>query len=290
MWHTTTTFEAPNKKHSNASFTDFVFGHLEKERSSLRRETYYTYKSTATKLLRFKRKIDFKDIDEKFIHEYREWMLRIGNNENTTSKSLRTLRTWINVALRFGMIQKNPFQYIRIKKIDGKRDFLNIEDFNALYNTYLSGKYTGMRQEILRYFLFSCTTGIRYSDIRRLEYSHISDGVIQLMMQKTTLPVAIPLSDKASLIIRPYGAGRCFRTYCNKVTNRILKMIVCDHGIQKKVTFHVARHTFATISITLGIPIEVVSKLLGHTDLKTTQIYTKIVDSVKAKEMTKWNF
>lgn len=80
-----------------------------------------------------------------------------------------------------------------------------------------------------------------------------------------------------------------FRVYCNKVTNRTLKQIGQQSGIQKKLTCHVARHTFATVSITLGIPIEVVSKLLGHTNLKTTQVYAKIVDSVKEREMEKWN-
>ena len=111
-------------------------------------------------------------------------------------------------------------------------------------------------------------------------------------MHKTGYLVGIPLTQKAiKLILTNYQSESdlLFRVYCNKVTNRVLKQIGRQYNIPKKLTCHVARHTFATISITLGIPIEVVSKLLGHTDLKTTQVYAKIVDKVKEREMEKWN-
>ncbi|HAT76663.1 MAG TPA: site-specific integrase, partial [Flavobacterium sp.] len=84
--------------------------------------------------------------------------------------------------------------------------------------------------------------------------------------------------------------GKVFRTITIQKTNEYLKLALTTANIKKKVTFHCSRHTFATCSITLGIPYEVVSKLLGHTDLKTTQIYAKIVDEVKIKEIDKWNF
>lgn len=293
-YYVTTSFgnyEQKEAVQSNQSFTDFIFSHLSDKRSGMRPDTYFTYKSVATKLLRFRPNIQFSDITERFISDYREWMLKIGNNENTTSKSLRTLRTWVNQALRHGHMQKNPFQYYRIKKVDGKREFLKIDEFNVLFDKYQSCAYSGMKADILENFLFSCTTGLRYSDMRRLKWEDIVDDMIILNMHKTSLSVSIPISDKAKQILKTCANDRqlVFKTYCNKVTNRLLKEIIKDCGITKKITFHVARHSFATISITLGIPIEVVSKLLGHTDLKTTQIYAKVVDSVKIREMTKWN-
>jgi site-specific recombinase XerD len=127
-----------------------------------------------------------------------------------------------------------------------------------------------------------------------LKGASIDGNSVVLNMHKTGYLVNIPLTQKARQLILSdtksfNNTESVFRVYCNKVTNRVLKEIGRQEGIQKKLTCHVARHTFATISITLGIPIEVVSKLLGHTNLKTTQVYAKIVDSVKYREMEKWN-
>jgi integrase len=195
--------------------------------------------------------------------------------------------------MRYGHIKNNPFKYLTIKKVDGKRDFLSSEELNILAEAYHTGKIKSVKdKEVLQYFLFSCYTGLRYSDLKALNKSAIDGNSIKINMHKTGYIVGIPLTKKA-LQLLPTGnlddTKTVFRVYCNKVTNRILKRIGVQLGIQKKLTCHVARHTFATISITLGIPIEVISKLLGHTNLKTTQIYAKIVDSVKEREMEKWN-
>jgi integrase/recombinase XerC len=271
------------------SFTDFVFKILADQRSQYSPETYYTYRSAATKLLRFRPSVRFSELNEIFIGEYRQWMLRNGNNENTASKTLRTLRTWVNQAIRYEHLSKNPFQYVRIKKVDGKREFLKISEFNTLFEFYSGGTMRNIDRVVLRHFLFSCATGLRYGDIKRLKWDDIEDEMLRLTMHKTQLPVSIPISDKAKVLLGERSKGSVFRVYCNKVTNRILKSVIKSAGINKRVTFHVARHSFATISITLGIPLEVVSKLLGHTDLKTTQIYARVVDSVKVREMSKWN-
>jgi len=279
---------------SDDSFTDYILHHLKENRTRLRSESWYSYKSQVTKLLKFKKAIAFSEITEKFINDYHNYMINhLGNNENTASKSLRSLRTFVNIALRYGHIKTNPFKYITIKKVDGKRDFLTAEELNALSQSYFAGEIVEpMEREVLNYFLFSCYTGLRYSDIKSLRMTAIEKNILQIKMHKTGYIVTIPLTQKA-LQLLPGAMHRSsapvFRVYCNKVTNRILKQIGINHKISKKLTCHVARHTFATVSITLGIPIEVVSKLLGHTNLKTTQVYAKIVDSVKEREMSKWD-
>jgi site-specific recombinase XerD len=280
--------------HSGESFTDYILTYLNENKPRLRLESWWSYKSQVTKLLKFKRHISFADLTEKFINDYQHYMLHtLGNNENTASKSLRSLRTFVNIAMRYGFIKNNPFKYIAIKKVDGKRDFLSMEELNKLSQTYFNGKFKSPKEkEILQYFLFSCYTGLRYSDLKSLKNSSIHGNSIHINMHKTGYRVNIPLTQKAIQLlpgVRQSDLQPVFRVYCNKVTNRILKQIGQRHGIQKKLTCHVARHTFATVSITLGIPIEVVSKLLGHTNLKTTQVYAKIVDSVKEREMEKWN-
>lgn len=279
---------------SGESFTDYIMNYLNTNKPRLRIESWWSYKSQITKLLKFKPHISFADITEKFINDYQYYMLStLGNNENTVSKSLRSLRTFVNIAMRYGHIKNNPFKYVTIKKVDGKRDFLSLDELNKIANAYFDYKITDvMEREIVRYFLFSCYTGLRYSDLRSLKNSSIQGNYVHINMHKTGYRVNIPLTQKAIQLLPETSQSdlhSVFRVYCNKVTNRILKQIGPRHGIQKKLTCHVARHTFATVSITLGIPIEVVSKLLGHTNLKTTQVYAKIVDSVKEREMEKWN-
>lgn len=276
------------------SFTDYILNYLDENKSRLRPESWLSYKSQITKMLKFRTNICFADIDEKFINDYQHYMLHtLKNNENTVSKSLRSFRTFINIAMRYGYIKTNPFKYITIKKVDGKRDFLSVEELNLLSEAYFSNKITDKKEKkVLQYFLFSCYTGLRYSDLKSLKTSSIKGSSLQINMHKTNILINIPLSQKALSLLHDKnetGTDSVFQVYCNKVTNKILKRLGVRYKIEKKLTCHVARHTFATISINLGIPIEVISKLLGHTNLKTTQVYAKIVDSVKEREMLKWN-
>jgi len=282
-----------NHNSEEQSFTDYIVGYLEENKSKFKLETWFGYKSQISKLLKFKNEIHFSDINERLINDYRQYMLNIlGNNENTASKSLRVLRTFVNICMRFGHIKTNPFQYTSIKKVDGKRDFLSIEELNKLIDYYSKDNFAkSIEKDILGYFLFACYTGLRYSDLKAFSADSIIDNSIHLRMHKTGYLVNIPLSNKAKkyIPVTPFNNNCVFRIYCNKVTNRVLKKIGIELELNKKLTCHVARHTFATVSISLGIPIEVVSKLLGHTSIRTTQVYAKIVDTVKIKEMQKWD-
>lgn len=284
---------ALNHYTSEQSFTDYILGYLEENKTKFKIETWFGYKSQISKMLKFKKEILFSDVNEKFINDYRQYMLNtLSNNENTASKSLRVLRTFVNISMRFGYIKTNPFQYTSIKKVDGKRDFLSIEELNRLTEYYLKDNFPQLiEKEVLGYFLFACYTGLRYSDLKTFSMDTIVNESIHLRMHKTGFLVNIPLSKRAKMFIpQNHFNGSCvFRIYCNKVTNKVLKKIGIKLGLNKKLTCHVARHTFATVSISLGIPIEVVSKLLGHTSIRTTQVYAKIVDTVKIKEMQKWD-
>lgn len=275
------------------SFTDYILGYLEENKTKFKIETWFGYKSQISKMLKFKKEILFSDINEKFINDYRQYMVNtLSNNENTASKSLRVLRTFVNISMRFGYLKTNPFQYTSIKKVDGKRDFLSIEELNKITDYYSKDDFAqSIEKDILGYFLFACYTGLRYSDLKTFSMDSIIDNSIHLRMHKTGYLVNIPLSKKAKKFIpvTPFNNTCVFKIYCNKVTNRVLKKIGIELELNKKLTCHVARHTFATVSISLGIPIEVVSKLLGHTSIRTTQVYAKIVDTVKIKEMQKWD-
>jgi site-specific recombinase XerC len=277
------------------SFVDFILSYLNDNSSRLRPETWSGYKSQISKMLKFKKQVSFVDVSEKFINDYRHYMLHVlHNNENTIGKSLRILRTFVNLAMRHKYIKHNPFEYISIKKVEGKRDFLSAEELNRLARLYLSGEITNLKERrVVQYFLFACYTGLRYSDLKALRSASIQDNHLRLNMHKTNCMVNIPLSKKALQLLPQKKENNnnesIFQVYCNRVTNRILHKVSVQHHFNKHLTCHVARHTFATVSIHLGIPIEVVSKFLGHTNLRTTQLYARIIDPVKDREMKKWD-
>lgn len=285
-----------NKDYSDASFVEFVFDEIEKRDVAF--ETLRTYKSQITKLQQFKKNILFSEINLSFIKNYKSFMLnKLGNKPNTANKSLGMLKTFVNWGIEKRLIKENPFKQIRISKVQGERQYLSMSEVEKLEDLYYHGDLKYRQQNVLRYFLFVCYTGLRYSDIKNLKYKHIKKRLfkgnevsfVEIQMHKTQLPVSIPLINKAkALMPKEYMKNySVFKVLSNQKTNQYLKEIVKAVGIDKRITFHSARHTLATNGLEMGIPIEVVSKILGHTELKTTQIYAKVNDGLKYKEMMK---
>ncbi|MEI6900768.1 MAG: site-specific integrase, partial [Bacteroidota bacterium] len=261
-------------------------------------ETIRGYNSYISKLRRFAPNLTFPEITREFITSYHADMVKHGNQVNTVHKSLSFIRTMIKRAQREGFVQENPFQFYPLQKKAGEREYLNIDELAQIETLFAKGTMKGYQANACKCFLFACYTGLRYQDVRELRYESIKKEIhdgkekvfIRLTMHKTKDPVSIPLIDKAKVMISSGApAEKVFRVPSNQVINRYLKEISELAKIKKTVTFHVSRHTFATISIIHGIPIEVVSKLLGHLNLKTTMIYSKIPDSVKIDYMDRWN-
>ena len=253
--------------------------------------SFFTIKTLNSHLRKFKRfspTLSFSDITLSFIKDYDNYMIDLGNSENSRFKSMAILKSLINKAIKDGHIKENPFKAFPIGKKAGNREFLTIDELKILEEYYASK--SAIYKNTLRYFLFACYSGLRYQDIKKLRFIELSEGMISLEMHKTKENIKIPLIKKSKKLIgKGLDEQSVFRVSTNQVTNRNLKKIMKAVGIKKEITFHSARHTFATVGISLGIPIEVVSKLLGHKDLQTTQIYAKIVDDVKIREMNKWN-
>lgn len=269
----------------------FALEFIESFKNKYAESTYKMLVSEINKLKRFKPSLTFDEIDYDFFSRY-EIYLRdtLKNQPNTISKSLKKIQLFINIAIRKGILASNPVSYYKIKIIASKRAYLTIEELQTLEHLYNSKEINQNMSETLHCFLFACYTGLRYSDIRKLDYKDITDGCIQLTQSKTGIQVTIPLSDKAKLLInQSWQSGSVFSVCSNMKANAHLKLIIEKAGINKKVTFHTARHTFATISLNIGIPMEIVSKLLGHSDIKTTQIYAKLFEKTKFEQMEKWN-
>lgn len=209
-----------------------------------------------------------------------------GLAENTRYKYFTILKTVINSAVRSGVMPRNPFDIVdnslKPKQEGSKREFLTLEELQILMAT----KPTDHTRKT---FLFGCFTGLRHSDIVSLTWEDITDGenglTIRKRQQKTDVFVEIPLS-KAAISLLPERAGNGL-VFGDKFTqvhrNKIIRKWVESVGINKHITFHCSRHTFATLLITKGADLYVVSKLLGHTNIETTQIYAKVVDESRKK-------
>lgn len=276
------------------TFKEFALKEIERRKHEYSYEYCRNFKSEISKLDKFKKDVKLKDMDIDFILDYERYMVEVlGNGTNTVGKTMKRLKRLLNWAKQGKLIKVNPYEEYRIKFAPTNRKFLAIEEVNILFELYQKGNLKKYQQNVLRYFLFSCFTGLRYTDVSELKKKHIQGDMISIEMHKVKREVRIPITEKAKVLL-PNSLNledeEVFKVATNQVVNRVLKEIIKIAGIRKNITFHCARHTFATIALTLGIRIEVVSDLLGHNDLKMTRIYAKIVDNLRNEEMKKFNF
>jgi site-specific recombinase XerD len=242
--------------------------------------------------------IDIRDLDFEFITEYEFWLKGIRKcSHNTTIKYISNFRKIIHRCLQHGWLQKDPFLGFSMVKKEVERTPLNDFELSALLEKKF---HIGRLSFVKDIFLFSCFSGLAYSDVKKLKRSEINIGVdgekwIFTIRKKTKTSSRIPLLPIALEIINRYedhpqckNEDRVLPIYTNQKMNAYLKEIADVCGINKKLTYHIARHTFATtVTLSNGVPIETVSKMLGHKDLKTTQLYAKILDKKIGDDMVK---
>lgn len=240
-------------------------------------------------------RVSLKDVDKDFCLSYLQYLrtakTKYGKpySRGTADGYFRALHTILNYAVRNDMIQYNPIDKIdreeKIKVPETSRAFLTVDEIRKLIETPTKN------ETLKRAFLFACFCGLRLSDVCALQWGNITheNGIysVSLTMKKTGRPITVPLS-KEALKWLPVREGwesdndNVFSFAANLTfVGRCLRKWAKDAGITKHVTFHKARHTFATMMLTLGADLYTVSKLLGHTDITTTQIYAKLVDQKK---------
>lgn len=237
--------------------------------------------------------IPLVEIGHKFIVDFDGYLrTTCGCNENTAAKFLQTFKIIIIRAKNNGYIKADPFANyrIRIKRVD--RGYLTQEELDKIAEK----KFVTKRLERIRdIFLFSCYTGLAYIDLKELTENDIKtsfDGNKWIMTHrhKTNTPVNVPLLDIPMSIIKKYKGqtknGMLLPVPSNQKTNQYLKDIADACEIDKNITFHLARHTFATtVTLLHGVSIESVSKMLGHTNIQTTQIYARITNEKISRDM-----
>ncbi len=217
-------------------------------------------------------------------HKPRHNKKQIGNND--IMKHLQRLRKMITLAYNMEWIDHDPFRKFKQKLIPTQRGYLTAKELERLEVLAINSKRLNTVRDL---FVFSCYTGISYIDLMLLTKESLVLGMdtywIVTKREKNGNPVKIQLLNKALDLIKCYMTDKrsvinntLFPMISNQKTNAYLKEIAPLAEIQKNLTFHMARHTFAaTVTLTNGVPIETISKMLGHTRLATTQIYAKVV-------------
>jgi len=240
--------------------------------------------------------IEIKSLSFDFVSEFEFWLKSVRNcNHNSAIKYIGNMRKIVNYCMKTGWLSKDPFFGFKMAKKEVVREYLSEDELTSLANKKFNIDRLGQVRDI---FLFSCYTGLAFIDVFQLTPASIAKGVdgkqwIFTSRQKTDTLTRIPILPQAQEILNQYkDHPRCINErkvvpiLSNQKMNAYLKEIADLCGITKTLTFHIARHTFATtVTLNNNVPIESVSKMLGHKSIKITQHYAKIMDKKVSEDM-----
>ncbi len=236
------------------------------------------------------------DLRLRFVTEFEHYLLTKGKLQtNTAHKYIKNLKKIMNMAVGLDWIPSNPFNNFRCSYTAPKREVLTQEELDILKTKDIS---IARLAEVRDVFLFCCYTGFAYSDIYKFDYNAVTKGIdgeywLSTHRQKTGVKESVPLLPIALEIIKKYrknkyciDSNRLLPVNSNQCYNAYLKELADICGIEKRITSHIARHTFATtITLANGVPIETVSSMLGHTSIRTTQVYAKVIEKKVSEDM-----
>ena len=283
------------------SLIDIFDFHNETFKNKLARKTLCHYRTNQNYVLRYVQRVYNKEdyplnsLDYQFIlgfesflrsYESDHYRRKIANN--AIMKHIQRFRRQIKLAIELNWLEKDPFENFKPKMEKRERDFLSDEELKKIENFNTPIERLSIVKDL---FLFSCYTGISYADIIDLKMENLITGIdgkkwISSRRFKNGIAYKIPLLDIPMFLINKYLGhertkykGNLLPKISNQRLNSYLKEISDACGITKNLTFHMARHTFATtITLSNGVPIETVSKMLGHTKIATTQIYARVIE------------
>lgn len=277
---------------NSKDFYKFVENTIDLEKNKLRPATISSYNAEVAKLKEFRPVLTFDLVNTLFLKGYEKHLAEIRKNTPITiHKSLRFIKAICTRATNEEVLKESPFKRYAIGKAPtGNMEFLTIDEVLKLEKLYCS-PLPEMQKEVLRYFLFSCYTGMRYGDLKTFVQADIqrNDSGLSVYkeMQKTGKITLIPLCDRAKGLIRTFKdePGNIFRVYCSQYTNRSLKEIMQLVDIQKSISIHCGRHTFATIAAQIGLNAWEIQKILDHHDIRTTQGYMNVTNPALTEKM-----
>jgi integrase len=267
-------------KNDSASFIDFFESYLYEKKN------HRTYTATLKHLKEFAGdKLAFNQINKDFIFRFQNY-LKEKIQANSVNHYIQRFRIIWGIALKKEIITTNPFLSIdKLKKIEPTHTYLTLEEIKKLQDNCQE-----INPVIVNAFLFSCFTGLRFSDIQRLRWENIKENQIHYRQKKTNSIEHLPLGKQALSLLNsmPTGNELVFSGLgTNQTVNSSLRKWAKKADLPKDLHFHVGRHTFATLCLTSGIDIYVTSKLVGHKNINQTQIYAKIIDAKKDEAVSK---
>ena len=259
-------------------------------KGKIRRPTYISHKSSLATLKSFRPKLPFNQFTKEFLDDYKAWLLNHTEikSVNTVWKKLKELRTYCLLAKGAKFLTQYPFEGFKMPTTTSRLDFLNEEEFIILRNHYINDSCADDQRVTLRAFLFACYTGLRISDLMAMTWREMKRNVLIFRPIKRPREmvemVRIPLHREALLLI-PTKKDKLIPTVVEQSMNRTIKVIARELGLDPNISFHWARHTFATRFLHWGGKLEVLQQLLGHKKIETTRIYVHVDESRKRQEV-----
>lgn len=273
------------QKLQEMDFIDYIYAIAERSKV---KSTRLNWRSIVKHLKAFtgKEVVKFKEIDRKFCLEFAEY-LRNTVAPNTGNGYYAKFKQALYKSIDDGINDFNPALRITIKKKRTYREFLTLEEIKKIYNTEF------YKPELKNAFVFSCFTGLRFVDIKDIKFEDVTDSFLILTQNKTDEPLRIKLHPIALDIIQNQkvvlqrDTGLIFELPKYENCRYNMHLLIRKAGINKRITYHSGRHTFATMCLTHDIDLYTISRLLGHTDIKHTQIYAKLIDKKKDEAIDK---
>lgn len=264
---------------SRIDFIKFWEDEMIRQKEILKTDTYRQQMTMLNKTKAFKSPLFFYEINENYIQDLKVHCKKIlKNNDNTISSLLKSFKKYLHIANKKGIVTPVSFDDIKNKSFKGNRTFLSPDEIRSLNKYWESEFVNETHKNILSMFLFSCFTGLRISDVTNLTDDNIIENTLAFTAVKTSKFQRISLNDSAKKYLDPKLIFKA--AYTGEYINRELKNIAKICGIRKVITYHVARHTFATNFLICGGRVENLQKILGHSKITDTMIYVHIVESI----------
>lgn len=264
---------------SRIDFIKFWEDEMIRQKEILKTDTYRQQMTMLNKTKAFKSPLFFYEINENYIQDLKVHCKKIlKNNDNTISSLLKSFKKYLHIANKKGIVTPVSFDDIKNKSFKGNRTFLSPDEIRILNKYWESEFVNDTHKNILSMFLFSCFTGLRISDVTNLTNDNIIENTLAFTAVKTSKFQRISLNDSAKKYLDPKLIFKS--AYTGEYINRELKNIAKICGIRKVITYHVARHTFATNFLICGGRVENLQKILGHSKITDTMIYVHIVESI----------